>query len=650
MVSNAEILLRNLAGDVGAGTATTLPSIPTVPVTGDATLDQFLSALKQTVETWAGTRGDELDATVTWRDLIDKQFATVDLTTGAAFPNAPVVVKPATTRDMTAPPAPQHLAASGALATIILTWDEPTYGNHAYTEVWRSSVNNIGTASRIGMAPGRVYSDSVGSGQTFYYWVRFVTTSDVTGPYNSTEGTVGETSLDPGYLMDVLTSAYGEAPFFSIATPTDIGGVIIPAGMYIKQAFIYNGSITNAKIANAAIDTAKISDAAITTAKIADAQITTAKIKDAQITNAKIGNAAVDNAKIADAAITTAKIADAQIVNAKIADAAITTAKIIDGNITNAKIGDVIQSNNFVSGSTGWMVNKGGAAEFNDIYIRGRGQFSGELLAATGSFGGQLLAGTLDLGKLAGYTETRGGAGTYYFTISSDFPSVRWELMGGGGGGAVGHHGEWNSAAGGGGGGGAGQYVTGSLNNLAAGHTLVLVIGGGGGGGYYWNQGGGSGGPTYLNIDGWTFAYADYGRGGGTGGGYGNDLDGQAWGGGGGYGYPSGEGGGYGNQWDGYPIGNRGGNGGSTRWGSGGYGVGGGWGGNASGWGGGGAGGGFAWGWRFSGHSEAQFNGWYPGGAGYAGRAVLEFYNPNGVVLRYEFQNLKSRIDNYGIP
>ena len=39
----------------------------------------------------------------------------------------------------------------------------------------------------------------------------------------------------------------------------------------------------------------------------------------------------------------------------------INNAMIQDGSITNAKIGNVIQSNNYVSGQTGWQINKTGA-------------------------------------------------------------------------------------------------------------------------------------------------------------------------------------------------------------------------------------------------------------------------------------------------
>ncbi|KGT91532.1 hypothetical protein NG99_16010, partial [Erwinia typographi] len=41
----------------------------------------------------------------------------------------------------------------------------------------------------------------------------------------------------------------------------------------------------------------------------------------------------------------------------------ISDAFIQDGTITNAKIGSYIQSNNYVAGSTGWKLDKGGTFE-----------------------------------------------------------------------------------------------------------------------------------------------------------------------------------------------------------------------------------------------------------------------------------------------
>ncbi len=313
------------------------------------------------------------------------------------------------------PPAPTGVTATAAIRNVIVDWDEVTYPGHAYAEVWGASTNDLGAAELLGQTPGFTYTDSLGPSSTRYYWVRYVNTENVAGSYNSTTGTVATTGADLTYTMGLLRDTYGgtsEAPFFQLNSPTVIGGVTIPAGTYMKAAFIYDAEITNAKIANLAVDsaklasasvtTAKIADANITTAKIADANITTAKIADANITSAKIGDAEVGTAKIANAAITTAKIADANITTAKIADANITTAKIADANITNAKIanaaitsakigdgeitnakiGDTIQSTTFVSGSTGWQILKSGAAEFNDVVI------SRQLLFDSGTFSG----------------------------------------------------------------------------------------------------------------------------------------------------------------------------------------------------------------------------------------------------------------------
>lgn len=46
-------------------------------------------------------------------------------------------------------------------------------------------------------------------------------------------------------------------------------------------------------------------------------------------------------------------------------------ALIQDGSITNAKIGNIIQSNNYIAGQQGWMVNKNGSSEFSEVTVRG---------------------------------------------------------------------------------------------------------------------------------------------------------------------------------------------------------------------------------------------------------------------------------------
>ncbi|HCT4631622.1 TPA: DUF1983 domain-containing protein [Proteus mirabilis] len=68
---------------------------------------------------------------------------------------------------------------------------------------------------------------------------------------------------------------------------------------------------------------------------------------------------------------------------------------IEDGSITNAKIGNVIQSNNYVAGKSGWIINKNGFAEFQNMKARG------EIEATSGRLKNVVIEESCDiLGKL----------------------------------------------------------------------------------------------------------------------------------------------------------------------------------------------------------------------------------------------------------
>ena len=55
--------------------------------------------------------------------------------------------------------------------------------------------------------------------------------------------------------MEILVETFGtnsQSPFFQIDnTATTINGVQVPAGTYMKNAFIHNASITNAMVQDA---------------------------------------------------------------------------------------------------------------------------------------------------------------------------------------------------------------------------------------------------------------------------------------------------------------------------------------------------------------------------------------------------------------
>ena len=173
-----------------------------------------------------------------------------------------------------------------------------------------------------------------------------------------------DTYVTKYYTGSAWSTTPQNLPFIIQATPTTIGGVSVPAGVYIDSAFISNASITSAKIGDLAVDTAKIADAAIVAAKIEDAAITTAKIGDAQI--------------------------------------------------TNAKIGDVIQSDTTTSGGfLSWYINKDGTAVFRNIEIR---DSDNSILLQSG--------GNLDLDRVAGLQTALDGKVEQFYTTSD--PSSAW--------------------------------------------------------------------------------------------------------------------------------------------------------------------------------------------------------------------------------
>jgi len=335
-------------------------------------LRQFLERVREAI-----TDGDFL----TRRDLVGAGIGAYDnygnLVPGTGDGGSGVGV------DLTPPPAPVNVVATGAMTTIILEWDDPHYGNFSYAEIFRSATSLFADAVHVGVSSGMLYADPVAPDSSYWYWVRFWSKANIVGPWHGTVGIQGQTAVDPTYLLDVLTGAMGSQPFFAISEPTVINGVTIPPGVYMKAAYIHDAAITNAKIGNLAVDSAKI----------ANASIVTAKIDDAAVTSAKIANAAIQTAHIELAAITTAVIADAAI--------------------TNAKIGNIIQSTNYAAGVSGWRINKDGTAEFHNIYARGNiqatslnaatGTFTGALQAATGTFAGAVNGGSFNAGAFTGY-------------------------------------------------------------------------------------------------------------------------------------------------------------------------------------------------------------------------------------------------------
>ena len=290
---------------------TKLPAIPPIPSNVDPQLKTYLSAVDEALKVRLGRVGDPKDRAVTVRELIDSGLAEnfleepFNLDAGTP-PNTFIPIDGLV--DLAVPPDVTSFSGTGTFQKIILSWDLAQFGNFAFTEVWRHTSNNLGSATRIDTTRAQVWSDTVDFNSNFYYWVRHVSTSNIVGQFAGAVNVTTSKITDANADTAISAGAIDAAEIKAGAITTDK-----IAADAVTAAKIGTGTITAASgiIADAAITTAKIADANVTTAKIADANITSAKIGSAAITQAKIGNAAVDTLQIAGEAVTIPSSANA---------------------------------------------------------------------------------------------------------------------------------------------------------------------------------------------------------------------------------------------------------------------------------------------------------------------------------------------------
>ena len=314
-------------------------------------IQAFAGPVKEAIDILLGRTGDGKDAAITQRNAAIALGGTTIINTGAASGGGYVP-------DLTPPPAPTGVSATPGFSLINLEWDDAPYSaghGHAYTAVYRSSDGLRGNAVQVGMAPGTIYVDSVGSSAgPFYYWIRFVSRDGVVGPWNAVDGVSASTSASPDYLLGLLAGSIDEdslkteviggkdafvfntktfaikhagsgyVPFIVQTTPTVINGHTIPAGVYLDAAFMRRF------VAQAG----------------------------------QIGSLAVDDAAIAN----------------------VSAAKLTIGDGT---VGGRLKSAYFASGVAGWQIHPDGTAEFNNVLVHGT------VYAESGYFKGTLMGGAV---------------------------------------------------------------------------------------------------------------------------------------------------------------------------------------------------------------------------------------------------------------
>src|SRR3546814_3321739 len=112
----------------------------------------------------------------------------------------------------------------------------------------------------VGQTTAWIYPDAISNSATLYYWIRFISKKGKEGAFNAVGGTVAATSLDPTYLIDVLSANSPNALLYKVPEPPEINGVLAPAGLYMRDIFVANGSITNLMLGNLVVDDATVKE------------------------------------------------------------------------------------------------------------------------------------------------------------------------------------------------------------------------------------------------------------------------------------------------------------------------------------------------------------------------------------------------------
>ncbi|EBL1738916.1 DUF1983 domain-containing protein [Salmonella enterica] len=174
-----------------------------------------LAAVVENMEIGTGQRGDGKDAFVTQRQLAELKLARmnasggggrVSLTSGLGPGIFPAMPQPER------PTKPEGFEVTGGFGYVLLEWVMPKYNGHSLAEVWRGTEDNLSDAVLVGTTPGQVYSDPVDPGWKGFYWIRFVNSAGVSGPYNSPDGTPAETQMDVQAVIDQIHDEAAKSP------------------------------------------------------------------------------------------------------------------------------------------------------------------------------------------------------------------------------------------------------------------------------------------------------------------------------------------------------------------------------------------------------------------------------------------------------
>lgn len=191
-------------------------STATVPRNFSGQEKIFADSVVESLDSLAGRRGDLTERAVTFKDLLDAnilRLASGQTLTGGGV--NPILVNPTDPTngggDVEIPPAPSNLTVTGGFGFVRITWNMASYRGFGSVEIYRHPSDDIAAATAEGpdliygfAGNGSVDDTIVGSGTTYYYWVRGVNTNGVAGPFNSSAGTSATTPIDYAYISGLI--------------------------------------------------------------------------------------------------------------------------------------------------------------------------------------------------------------------------------------------------------------------------------------------------------------------------------------------------------------------------------------------------------------------------------------------------------------
>lgn len=111
--------------------------------------------------------------------------------------------------NLTVPLAILNLSARGAYGSVTVIWNTPKSSLFGMNIVYRSELNDFGTAVQVGSTAGDVYTDYIGNNHKVYYWVRTVSKYGVEG--HLSPSAYAATSIDIDYLLENLNEKIDES-------------------------------------------------------------------------------------------------------------------------------------------------------------------------------------------------------------------------------------------------------------------------------------------------------------------------------------------------------------------------------------------------------------------------------------------------------